>query len=56
VLQLKEQIRKEKEQTMLAVDDKVVEVKDRLRQINDMIEKNEESKRVLGTVKIMFKD
>lgn len=41
---------------MNAVDDKVVEVKDRLRVINDMIEKNEESKRVLGIVKNMFKE
>lgn len=41
---------------MNAVDDKVIEVKDRLRQINEMIEKNEESKRVLGIVKNMFKD
>lgn len=41
---------------MNTVDDKVMEVKDRLRQINEMIEKNEESKRVLGIVKNMFKD
>jgi len=34
----------------------LLEVKDRLWQINDMIEKNEESKRVLAIVKTMFKD
>lgn len=41
---------------MNTVEEKVLEVKDRLRQINDMVEKNEESKRVLAIVKGMFKD
>jgi len=38
------------------MDEKVFEIKERLVQINEMIDKNEESKRLMLQVKIMFKD
>lgn len=41
---------------MVLLDEKVYEVKGRLDQINEMIDKNEESKRLMLQVKIMFKD
>lgn len=55
-MQIKEQIKKEKELTLVLLEEKVLEVKERLTQINEMIDKNEESKRLMMQVKIMFKD